>query len=63
MVGNCCEDGAQDEGCLARSCDGLFIASELGHFTVVNGNEISSSAPRFGVKPQIHIFHKSDVLL
>ena len=40
-----------------------FIALELGRFTVVKGNEIASSAPRVGVKPQIHTFHKSDVLL
>ena len=54
MARNGSEDGAQGERCLARSRGGLFKAPELGHFTVVNGNEISSSAPRVGVKPQIH---------
>ena len=50
MARNGCEDGAQDEGCLARSRGGLFIAPELGHFTVVKSNEFASSAPRVGVK-------------
>ena len=55
MARNGGEDGAQDEGCLARSRGGLFIAPELGHFTVVKGNEFASTAPRAGVKLQIHI--------
>ena len=50
MAGNGCEEGAQGEGCLARSRGGLFIALELGHFTVVKGNEFVSSASRVGVK-------------
>ena len=50
MARNGCEDGAQGERCLARSRGGLFIALELGYFTVVKGNEFSCSAPRVGVK-------------
>ena len=46
MAGN----GPQGEGCLARSRGGLFIALELGRFTVVKGNEFARSAPRVGVK-------------
>ena len=46
MAGN----GAQGEGCLARSRGGLFIALELGHFTVVKGNKFASLAPRVKVK-------------
>jgi len=55
MARNGCEGGAQGERGLARSRGGLFIALELGRFTVVKGNEIASSAPRVGVKPRIHI--------
>ena len=43
-------NGAQGEGCLARSRGGLFIALELGHFTVVKGNKFASLAPRVEVK-------------
>ena len=57
MARNDCENGAQGEGCLARSRGGLFIALEMGHFTMVKGNEFAGSAPRDGVKPQIHISH------
>ena len=54
MAGN----GAQGEGCLARSRGGLFIALELGHFTVVKGNKFASLAPKVGSVSEIHISHK-----
>ena len=41
MVRNGCEGGARG---------GLFIALELGHFTMVKGNKIASLAPRVEVK-------------
>ena len=50
MTGKGCEGGAQVVGCLVRSRGGLFIALELGHFTVVKGNEFAHSAPKVGVK-------------
>ena len=35
---------------MARSRGGLFIALELGQFTVVKGNKFASLAPRVEVK-------------
>ena len=58
MARNGCEDGAQGEGCLAGSRGGLFIALELGHFTVVKGNKFASLAPKVGSVSEIHISQK-----
>ena len=51
----CC---AQSEGCWVRSQGGLYIAMELGHFTVVKGNKFASLAPKVGSVSEIHISHK-----
>ena len=46
------------EGYSARSRGGLYIATELGHFTVVKGNKFASLAPKVGSVSEIHISHK-----
>ena len=53
-----CEGGAQGVGCWVRSQGGLYIAKELGHFTVVKGNKFTSLAPKVGSVSEIHISHK-----
>ena len=53
-----CECGAQGEGCWVRAQDGLHIAMELDHFTVVKGNKFASLAPKVGSVSEIHISHK-----
>ena len=51
----CC---AQSEGCWVRSQGGLYIAMELGRFTVVKGNKFASLAPKVRSVSEIHISHK-----
>ena len=58
MTGKGCEGGAQGVGCLVRSRGGLFIALELGHFTMVKGNKFASLAPKVESVSEIHISHK-----
>ena len=45
-------------GCWVRSQGGLYIAMELGHFTMVKGNKFASLAPKVGSVSEIHISHK-----
>ena len=58
MTGEGCEGGPQSVGCWVRSQGGLYIAMELGHFTVVKGNKFASLAPKVGSVLEIHISHK-----
>ena len=58
MTEKSCEGGAQGVGCLVRSRGVLYIAMELGHFTVVKGNKFASLAPKVGSVSEIHISHK-----